>query len=130
MICLPVCSFRVYVKVYHMHEIKIAEDLTEIVLETAKKENLSKVTQVNIIFGQLVQIVPDVFRFAFSEAVRNSVAEDAQVNIEILPVEMKCIDCGNDFQVVDNKFACNVCGSTDLAIIQGRELYINSIEGE
>ncbi len=113
-----------------MHEIKIAEDLSAIVLEIAKRENLSRVTSVNISFGQLVQIVPDIFRFAFSEAVRSSVAGGAQVNIEILPVKMKCIDCGNDFQVIDNRFACDICGSTDLGIIQGKELFIKSIEGE
>jgi len=113
-----------------MHEIKIAEDLSVIVLETAKRENLRKVTRVNISFGQMVQIVPDIFRFAFSETVRNSVAEDAEVNIEIVPVKMKCIKCGNDFQVTENRFACNNCGSTDLSIIRGNELFIKSIEGE
>jgi hydrogenase nickel incorporation protein HypA/HybF len=113
-----------------MHEIKIAEDLSAIVLETAGRENLTKVTKVNISFGQLVQIVPDIFRFAFSEAVRNSVAEDAEVNIEIVPVRMKCINCGYDFQVMENRFTCNNCESTDLSIISGKELFIKSIEGE
>ena len=130
MICLPVFSFRGYVNEYCMHEIKIAEDLSAIVLDAAKRENLARVTKVNISFGQMVQIVPDIFRFAFGETVRNSVAENAEVNIEILPVKMKCINCGNDFQVTENRFACNVCGSADLDIIQGKELFIKSIEGE
>ena len=113
-----------------MHEIKIAEDLSLIVLETAKSENLRKVTRVNISFGQMVQIVPDIFRFAFSETVRNSIAEDAEVSIEIVPVKMKCMNCGNDFHVTENRFACSNCDSTDLSIIQGKELFIKSIEGE
>ena len=66
-------------------------------LETAKRNNLSKVTKVNISFGQMIQIVPDIFEFAFRETVRNSIAEDAELDIEILPVKMKCSDCGNDF---------------------------------
>lgn len=113
-----------------MHEIKIAEDLSAIVLETAGRENLTKVTKVNISFGQLVQIVPDIFRFAFSETVRDSVAEGAEINIEIVPVKMKCMNCGNDFQVAENRFTCNNCDSTDLSIISGKELFIKSIEGE
>jgi hydrogenase nickel incorporation protein HypA/HybF len=113
-----------------MHEIRIAEDLSFIVLDTARKENLSKVTKVNISFGQLVQIVPDIFEFAFREIVRNSVVQDAEIDIEIIPVKMKCKNCGSDFQVKDNLFACNVCGSTDVEIIQGKELFIKSIEGE
>lgn len=113
-----------------MHEIRIAQDLSVIVLGAAKREKLARVTKVNISFEQLIQIVPDIFRFAFSEVVRDSVAEEAEIDIEILPVKMKCIKCQNDFQVIDNSFACNVCGSTDLEIIQGKELFIKSIEGE
>ncbi|MGC1390765.1 MAG: hydrogenase maturation nickel metallochaperone HypA [Bacteroidales bacterium] len=113
-----------------MHELRIAEDLSAIVLDTALDKNLSKVIKVNIIFGQLIQIVPDIFEFAFRETVRNSVAEGAELEIEIVPVMMKCLNCGNDFQVKENLFSCNICHSTDLEIIQGKELFIKSIEGE
>ncbi len=130
MICRQAFSFLEYVNVSIMHEVKIAEELSAIVLETAKKEKLTTVSKVNISFGQLIQIVPDIFRFAFGEAVRDTVAEGAEVDIEILPVKMKCTTCKSDFVVVDNRFACEKCGSTDLKIIQGKELYVKSIEGE
>ena len=113
-----------------MHEIRIAEDLSTIVLETAKREKLSKVTKVNISFGTLIQIVPDIFTFAFGEAVKNTVAQDAEVDIEIVPVKMICKKCGNSFGVEENYFKCNKCNSTDLEIIHGKELFIKSIEGE
>ena len=113
-----------------MHEIRIAEDLSVIVLEAARKNNLSRVTKVNISFGQLVQIVPDMFEFAFRETVRNSIARDAVTDIEIIPVKMRCRKCGSNFQVKENSFICNHCNSTDLDIIQGKELFIKSIEGE
>ncbi len=74
-----------------MHEIRIAEDLSAIVLETAGKENLLKVTKVNISFGRMVQIVPDIFEFAFREAVRNSIASDAELDIEVVEVKMRCL---------------------------------------
>jgi len=72
-----------------MHEIRIAEDLSLIILETTRMKKLSKVTKVNISFGQLIQIVPDIFEFAFREIVRNSVVQDAEIDIEIIPVKMK-----------------------------------------
>jgi len=113
-----------------MHELRIAEDLTRIILEVAGKEKLSKVTDVNIIFGQMIQIVPDIFQFAFNEAVRETIAEDAKVNIEILPVKMKCRVCQNEFIISENIFACKSCSSVDLDMIQGKEIFIKSIEGE
>jgi hydrogenase nickel incorporation protein HypA/HybF len=113
-----------------MHEIRIAEDLKAIVLEVAQTENLTRVTRVNISFGQMVQIVPDIFEFAFREIVKDSIAHDADIDIEIIPVKMRCRNCGYDFNVKENRFTCNLCNSSDLVIIHGKELFIKSIEGE
>ena len=113
-----------------MHELRIAEDLAGIVLEAAQNANLSKVTKVNISFGQMVQIVPDIFNRAFRETVRDTLAGDAEVNIEIVPLMVKCKDCGIESPVADNEFACRKCRSTELDIIHGNELFIKSIEGE
>lgn len=113
-----------------MHELKIAEDLSVIVLDTAINNHLSKVTKINIIFGQMIQIVPDIFEFAFREIVRNSIAESAELNIEITQVEMQCKNCGSAFLLSENRYACSTCNSTDLDIIHGKELFIKSIEGE
>jgi hydrogenase nickel incorporation protein HypA/HybF len=128
--CRQGCSFQGSVKILTMHEIKIAEDLTRIVLKAANKEKLSKVTMVNIAFGQLIQIVPEIFEFAFRETVRDTIARDARVNIELVPVIMRCRDCSCEFQVKDNFFGCSECGSKELDILNGKELFIKSIEGE
>lgn len=113
-----------------MHELAIAKDLAAIVLAEADKAGLSEVNRINIAFGQMVQIVPDIFRFAFREAVAGTVAEDSEIDIEIIPVKMRCSVCGEDFIVDDNKFACSKCSSTDIVLVQGKELLIKSIEGE
>jgi hydrogenase nickel incorporation protein HypA/HybF len=113
-----------------MHEIRIAEDLSEIVLEVAARENLSKVTKVHISFGQMIQIVPDIFNFAFREIVRETIATDAEIDIEILPLKMKCKNCNTELLINDNSFSCDICGSAELEITQGKELFIKSIEGE
>ena len=78
----------------------------------------------------MIQIVPAIFESAFRETVRNSIAQDAELDIEIVTVKMKCRNCGEDFLVKENRFACNICNSTDLVIINGKELFIKSIEGE
>lgn len=113
-----------------MHELRIAEDLTDIVFETAEREHLSKVTGVNIIFGQMIQIVPAIFEAAFREIVNDTIAQNAVLDIEIVAVKMKCKSCGCEYGLSNNLFACPVCNSTDLEIINGKELFIKSIEGE
>jgi hydrogenase nickel incorporation protein HypA/HybF len=113
-----------------MHEIRIAEDLSTIVLAVAQKEGLSKVTKVSITFGKMVQIVPGIFEFAFMEAVRESIASEAELDIEIADIKLKCRNCGRDFQPENNLFSCRICNSFETDIIQGNELFIKSIEGE
>jgi hydrogenase nickel incorporation protein HypA/HybF len=113
-----------------MHELRIAEDLSAIVIQAAQNEKLLNVTRVNISFGQLVQIVPDIFEFAFRESVRDTLAANAEISIEIVPVKLRCNGCGSDFQLAENNFTCGVCGSTDLNMLNGKELFIKSIEGE
>jgi len=113
-----------------MHELKIAEELIEIVLKVAESENLKKVTKVNIQFGKMIMIVPDVFRFIFESAVKVTIAKDAKLRLEILPVKFVCKKCKVETEIDDLLFVCSYCGSNDLELIQGRETIIKSIEGE
>jgi hydrogenase nickel incorporation protein HypA/HybF len=113
-----------------MHETRIAMDLAKIVIDVAVREGLSRVTQVNLQFGQMIQIVPDTFKFAFTEAIRNTVAENSIVNLEIVPIQLRCNNCKYEFNITNLSFKCTRCNSINLEIIRGKEMLIKSIEGE
>jgi hydrogenase nickel incorporation protein HypA/HybF len=113
-----------------MHEIRLATDLARIVTETAVRENLARVTRINIQFGEMIQVVPDIFRFAFREAVKRTVAEHAEVALEIIPIALLCNICHKEFGIDDLTFRCIYCQSVDLEIVQGKEMFIKSLEGE
>ncbi len=113
-----------------MHELKIAEELIGIIKEVAKTENLKKVTKVNIQFGQMIQIVPDIFRCVFEGGVKGTVAKRAQLYLEILPIKVVCKKCRIETELEELLFVCDTCGSNDVELIQGREIIIESIEGE
>ena len=113
-----------------MHELKIASEMVGIIENVAEEEHLISVTVVNIQFGKMIQIVPDIFQFAFEEATRHTIAEGAKLNLEILPVKFACKKCNLNTEVSDLVFICPNCGSVDLDLIQGRETIIESIEGE
>lgn len=113
-----------------MHELKIAEELIGIITQVAETENLKKITKVNIQFGKMIMIVPDVFRFVFDCAVKGTIAKKAKLHLEILPVKFACNKCKEETEIDDLIFVCPYCGSNDLELIQGRETIIESIEGE
>jgi hydrogenase nickel incorporation protein HypA/HybF len=113
-----------------MHEIRLASELAGIVTEVAVRENLKRVSQVNLQFGEMIQVVPDIFRFAFNVAVAGTCAEDAEVNIETVPITLRCKDCGEESIISDLVFRCANCLSADLEIVHGKEMVIKSLEGE
>ncbi len=113
-----------------MHELRIAADLVEMVEGYATEAGLVAVTRVNLSFGQFIQIVPDLFEAAFREAATDTVASGAEISIEIIAPEMRCMVCGSLYIPSEDLNGCSVCGSSEIDIVHGKELFINSIEGE
>lgn len=113
-----------------MHELRIATDLTDLVVRHAADAGLSAVRRVNVSFGQFIQIVPDLFEEAFREAASDTVAAGAELNIEIIAQEMRCMSCGSPYMPSGDLGGCRICGSSEIEVIHGKELYIKSIEGE
>jgi len=112
-----------------MHELRIAEDLAAMVVKYAAEAGLTKVEKVNVSFGQYIQIVPDLFRAAFSEATKDTVTEGAEIGIEIIAAEMRCMRCGTEYRPAGDFHACSLCGSEDIGVVHGKELFVKSIEG-
>jgi hydrogenase nickel incorporation protein HypA/HybF len=113
-----------------MHEIRLAAELAGIVTEVAVRENLSSVTRVNLQFGEMIRVAPDIFRFAFEEAVKGSCAEGSEIDIETVPITLRCRECGEETVIEDMEFRCSHCHSVDLDIIHGKEMILKSLEGE
>lgn len=112
-----------------MHELRIAEDLSAMVAGYAAEAGLTKVDRINISFGQYIQIVPDLFVAAFSEAAKDTVAAGAELDIEIIAAELRCLGCGAEYKPAGDLCGCSICGSEEIALKHGKELFVKSIEG-
>ena len=113
-----------------MHEVSIVEGLIDIIKETAKQNNLSNVSMVSLRIGAMRQIVPDALQFAFEIVGKGTVAEGAEIRIREIATRGRCRACDKEFPVEDYCFICESCGSGDVEVIEGKELYIDTLEGE
>ncbi|NLP04195.1 MAG: hydrogenase maturation nickel metallochaperone HypA [Fibrobacter sp.] len=113
-----------------MHELSIVENLLKVIESAAAENGISRVTGVNLRIGRLRQVVPEMFQFAFDTAKIGTVAESAEVKINFVPAKAVCRDCGREFAVEDNFFVCEGCNGVDVDVIEGKELQIESMEGE
>lgn len=113
-----------------MHELSIAEMLSEIALEEAKRNVLTRVSALTVQVGEMAAVVPELLSFAFSIVSQGTILEGAELRIEIVPIVAKCDLCGELFEVENFSFKCPECGIVSDHYISGQELLLVSIEGE
>jgi hydrogenase nickel incorporation protein HypA/HybF len=114
-----------------MHELAVAQGLLDIVEQEARPYGGARVIRVQIRIGKLSTVVPDALRFAFEAVTRGGIAEGASLEIEEVPLAIRCHVCEKDFIVEEDPFMiCPQCGAADVEMISGRELEIRSMEIE
>lgn len=113
-----------------MHELTIARGILDIALAAAEKEGAKRILRVNVVAGELRGIVPLQLTFCFSLVAEETIAKDADLNLEITPIRGKCQQCAETFVVEDYCYQCPKCGSRDIQVIGGTELRVRDIEVE
>lgn len=109
-----------------MHEVSLMMGIMDIVLETAKKEQAKKVSKISLEVGARSGVVVDALEFAFDMVTRNTIAENADLDIELVPLKGECLVCGRLFES-EEFLVCDKCGNFARPI-SGQELNIKSIE--
>jgi len=114
-----------------MHELPITQSLLDITLRHANSAGAKRVTQIRVKIGQLSSVVDDSVQFYWGIIARDTIAEDAVLVFDRIPAKFHCSQCGATatLQKATN-YLCPECGSPDLLLDGGEELYIDSIEVE
>jgi hydrogenase nickel incorporation protein HypA/HybF len=113
-----------------MHELSIVASLFEILEEKAKEQKAKKVTSVKVKVGALSGVVPEFLRTAFDVYKKDTIADEAELIIEEVPLKIKCQKCGAEIVKDDFVFLCEKCASRELKPLAGTELLLEKIELE
>jgi len=113
-----------------MHELSVIASLFEILLQKAGEQKALKITRVQLKVGKLSGVVPEALEAAFEAYKKGTIAEAALLEIEKLRLKVLCQDCGLEALQDDYIFVCPACGSQNLKILQGTELFLEKIELE
>jgi hydrogenase nickel incorporation protein HypA/HybF len=113
-----------------MHELGIAQSLLEIVEQEARPYEGARIIRIQLRIGKMSTVVPDALRFAFDAITRGGMAEGAALEIEEVPLTIRCRTCEADFIVEDPFMICPQCGAADVEMVSGRELELRSMEIE
>ena len=113
-----------------MHELPVVLDIVRVMDEEAKKRGFEKVTQIDLVIGELSSIIGESVQMYFEVVAENSVCAGALLTFEHRPAILKCKKCGREFPH-EKSFNCPDCGG-DAVLVKntGREFYIRSFDGQ
>ena len=101
-----------------------------IVCESAAVNNLSQISQVELIIGPLSGVDVDALQFALNSIKSNTILEESEFIFHSPHLLLFCKNCQNEYVADCQDYVCPACQLTDYEIIQGCELLIKSIRGE
>ena len=110
-----------------MHEMTLAIQAIRSVLEFASDNDIDEIDTVVLEIGELSLVVPEYMESAWYAAVKHTMLEKAHLRIDVTPGNGLCQDCGQVFNIVENKGVCPKCGSRDKEILCGREFNIKEL---
>ena len=113
-----------------MHELSIVQNILDIAESEARKNNATKIIKIGLKIGEMSGVVIDSINFCFETLKGNTIARDAELLIDHVPLKGKCKNCGSNFQINNYIFKCNTCNNNDIEIITGRELFVDELEVE
>lgn len=112
-----------------MHELSIAYSLVNVASEAAQDANVKQVEAVHLRLGALSGVVKDALLFSYDIATQGTLLEGSRLEIEELPVMIKCPNCEDGCQLASiQRFRCPIYDIPTANIVQGRELEIKSLE--
>ena len=113
-----------------MHEMSIAQSVLDIAVGEMEKNASAGIKKIKISIGEFSGVVKEALEFAFDVLITETPAAKASIEIEILPMVARCMECG-DFEcsINDLNLFCPTCGRTSF-IISGREMTVDYLDLE
>lgn len=113
-----------------MHELTMCRGLIDAVERIAEREHAISVASLTVTIGALSGVEPALLARAFELARMGTIAENAELVIESMPVRIACQNCGIESDVPAQRMICKCCGAWHVRIVSGDELYLSRVEIE
>lgn len=114
-----------------MHEISLVRNIFSTLEEEFSREELAALKQIDLKIGILSNVEPMLMQNAFDAV---TTAEEkyqgVALNVEIVPIEIHCVDCNANSTVENYKFVCSHCGKPNNNVTKGTELLIHRVHFE
>ncbi len=111
-----------------LHELGVAQSIIDIALRVVNEHGGGKIARITIQAGELRSIIKEQLQFCFSFAAKDTPAEGAELEVEVIPLIASCRRCRKEFRVRNLNFHCPECKGASTEILQGKELRVLDLE--
>ncbi|MGF7236209.1 MAG: hydrogenase maturation nickel metallochaperone HypA [Frankia sp.] len=109
-----------------MHELSLCGAIADIAVRRSGGRGIAVV---HVQVGQLRQVVPDTLVFCWSMVTADTGLDGSALEIEPVAARLRCGACGGESSLGGSVvFACRSCGSADVEVLSGDELYVTALE--
>lgn len=110
-----------------MHELGILYHVVEQVVGIAKENQLTQVDTLVLQVGEFASVIPRYLEACYPAAVDGTMLEKTKLQIEILPANGLCKECGKVYGLMEHKSICPHCGGKEFDQLSGSEFFIKEI---
>lgn len=110
-----------------MHEISLLENILEIIESHAQSEGFDQVKKICLEVGRLSCVEQDALRFGFDVVMKNTRAENAELEIRQTEGIGVCQQCGQTVRIETLHDPCSECGCPGVFVTGGREMKIKEL---
>jgi len=111
-----------------MHELSLAESVINIIEDAAAKQHFGQVRAIRLEIGSLSGVESEALRFCFDAVARDTVAQDARLEIIEVCGTGHCARCGTTSPVHTMFDSCPTCGEIALQVSGGTEMRVKELE--
>ncbi len=113
-----------------MHEGSFARAIILTASKEAEKAGIREIKRIKVAIGEIHAVVEDFLITVFDMMKGEYGLEEASLEVEKVPLKVRCASCGRVYSPEEPVFLCPYCGAMGGEVLQGEELHIISIEGE
>lgn len=112
-----------------MHELNVLMAVADQVEQIAVENRLRFVDAIVLEVGELSSIIPMFLTEYYPLVVeKKPVLKDSKLKIEMVPGIGKCLNCGTEYNVIQQNGYCPECNSFEKEVISGRDFVIKEIQ--
>ena len=111
-----------------MHELSICQQMMIQVNEIALQNQASAIESITLKIGPLSGVESSLLKQAFPFVAAQTIAENAELIIEELPVVIQCNQCGSKTSTKPNNLVCSQCGDYHTQLLSGNEMLLANVE--